>query len=204
MKFFTLFFTTTFFLTTPIFAHDHSHDHSNTNVSSTQTPTLKSALKEHAHGKVSLAIAIDNKNLAILLTTASESLLGFEHTPQTEKDKATLENLKKTWETQFDKILIIPQEFGCEAKTAKLDMIFEKEEKTSKAHNHDHQHSKSGEHSEIIANKEFACKKPLVKGAFTITLKDHYENVDEIEVVLVSKDQQTKKIIKEKSTKIDF
>ncbi|KFB75420.1 DUF2796 domain-containing protein [Candidatus Accumulibacter cognatus] len=44
----------------------------------------------HVHGAASLLVAIDGKNLTLNLESPLNNLVGFEHTPRTEKQKAAV------------------------------------------------------------------------------------------------------------------
>jgi hypothetical protein len=49
----------------------------------------------HAHGKAEMELTIQGGSLRAVFRTPMDSLLGFEHIPKTDKQKAALEQLRK-------------------------------------------------------------------------------------------------------------
>jgi len=53
-------------------------------------PALAGKAGAHVHGTASLQVAIDGQTLTLNLETPLENLLGFEHAPRTDKQKAAV------------------------------------------------------------------------------------------------------------------
>lgn len=63
----------------PAFAqHDHGHHH-----------------HAHQHGVAKLEVAVDGANLSLHLESPLEGLLGFEHAPRSNKERATVAEMRR-------------------------------------------------------------------------------------------------------------
>ena len=52
-------------------------------------------LDAHNHGEAQLSIVTDNQQMAITLTTPSANVIGFEHEPRTDEQRAQVGSVKK-------------------------------------------------------------------------------------------------------------
>ena len=54
-----------------------------------ETNSAERQLDAHNHGYGNLNVAIDGQTVALELDTPAYNIVGFEHSPETDKDKAT-------------------------------------------------------------------------------------------------------------------
>ena len=74
--------TLAWLIAAPAFAqHDHKHDHGHQHA--------------HVHGVAKLEVAVDGGNLSLRLESPLEGLLGFEHAPRNDQERATVVEMRK-------------------------------------------------------------------------------------------------------------
>ena len=110
--------------------HDHGHDHSH------------DSLSAHEHGAAELDAALDGATLEIELRSPAMNLVGFEHAPRSDADKAKIAGARKQLE-QPDSLFGLTPAAGCTlAKTELESPLFEG------GHSHEHEHEHEHEHGE--------------------------------------------------------
>lgn len=129
-------------------------------------------LGAHEHGAAQLTIAWTGNDAAIDLTTPAYNILGFEYTPQSDEEKALLEESVAVLEA--GELLLFNADAGCTVVSASVQTAFEEahsdeehahEDHASEEHgdedhadeehaDEDHAHDEGEEHSAV----EHACK----------------------------------------------
>ncbi|MGN7611716.1 DUF2796 domain-containing protein [Magnetococcales bacterium HHB-1] len=103
--------------------------------------------KPHVHGIGELHIATEGRTLSIEWESPSMNIIGFEHTPQTDQEKQSLnraiQNLKRA-----SSLFKLPSEAACQIKKVEINSeLLPKHHAAS--HDKNHQHEKHGhEHKE--------------------------------------------------------
>ena len=110
-------------------------------------------LESHEHGTAQFLMVMEGEKLQIQLEVPSESLVGFEHFPETEKDRevfaSTMTNLSNP-----SNLLGIPEEAECLPVGINVfQTLFPGDDKHRDDHDRsksdkDHDHEKSGTHKE--------------------------------------------------------
>ncbi|WP_248766457.1 DUF2796 domain-containing protein [Pseudomonas protegens] len=130
-------------------AHDHEHEHG--------------SLGAHEHGVGRLNAVLDGQTLELELESPAMNLVGFEHAPSTDADKAKVAAAR----TQLEQPLVLfslPKAAACVVAKQELESpLFgdkpdddDHDEDAKDAAGHEHHH----EHSEIHAHYQFTCAKP--------------------------------------------
>ncbi|PYY79193.1 DUF2796 domain-containing protein [Pseudomonas sp. TKO26] len=135
-------------------AHEHEHEHG--------------SLGAHEHGVARLNAVLDGQALELELESPAMNLVGFEHAPSTDADKAKVAAAR----TQLEQPLVLfslPRAAACViAKQELQSPLFgdkpdaddhdddDHDEQAKGANDHEHHH----EHSEIHAHYQFTCAKP--------------------------------------------
>ncbi|RBJ78714.1 DUF2796 domain-containing protein [Pseudomonas sp. MWU12-2534b] len=134
-------------------AHEHEHEHG--------------SLGAHEHGVARLNAVLDGQALELELESPAMNLVGFEHAPSTDADKAKVAAAR----TQLEQPLVLfslPKAAACTVAKQELasplfgdkpdaddhDDDHDEDAKSSDGHEHHH------EHSEIHAHYQFTCAKP--------------------------------------------
>jgi hypothetical protein len=129
------------------------------------------SLGAHVHGLVNLDIAIDNKQMLVMLKTPSESFLGFEYKAKTAKERLLVEQVKTDWNKNILHYLGKNNLKDCKVASSEWRQEF------------------NGKyHSNIVAEAYIDCIKPLKKRPLSISFKQSYKNVLSIDLQLLRED----------------
>ncbi|MEM9600321.1 MAG: DUF2796 domain-containing protein [Pseudomonadota bacterium] len=102
----------------------------------------------HVHGAADLALALDGSGLTIELESPLYNLIGFEHAPETDAQRATVETAVATLSAPSALFRFNP-EAGCVAVPADpvhliIDAAHNDEGHHNDAHDHEHDHDEHG------------------------------------------------------------
>ncbi|MCO7578277.1 MULTISPECIES: DUF2796 domain-containing protein [Pseudomonas chlororaphis group] len=130
-------------------AHDHEHEHG--------------SLGAHEHGVARLNAVLDGQALELELESPAMNLVGFEHAPSTDADKAKVTAARTQLEQPLA-LFSLPKAAACTVAKQELESpLFgdkpdadDHDDDDKDAAGHEHHH----EHSEIHAHYQFTCAKP--------------------------------------------
>ncbi|WP_347909377.1 DUF2796 domain-containing protein [Pseudomonas grandcourensis] len=131
-------------------ADEHDHEHG--------------SLGAHEHGVGRLNAALDGKTLELELESPAMNLVGFEHVPTSDADKAKVAAVRAQLE-QPQALFNLPKAAGCVVENQELESpLFgdkpeaddDHDEDAKDADGHEHHH----DHSEIHARYQFTCATP--------------------------------------------
>jgi hypothetical protein len=152
----------------------------------------KRELGAHEHGHGTFNVAIDGKTVAIELIAPGADIVGFEHAPKTDEQKAKLAAAKAALE-KIETVLELPSAAGCKAAKADVEAPHADEKTAKGGHGHGHDHSKKagkddhGEaHSEFHATYELTCSAPDALGQLKFTYFDSFKGAEELDVTVVT------------------
>jgi hypothetical protein len=139
----------------------------------------------HTHGAGKMSIAFDGLNGRIEFESAAESILGFEYSPQTNRDKKIVDDAVKTFKQDFAKMVQFDATLGCVIAVDKVEQKME---------------GKNSSHSDFVASYNVQCKKTIlnttVKFKFT-----SYEHLNDVDVtILIDKLQKNIEITNKESS----
>lgn len=121
----------------------------------------------HTHGLVEVEIAFDQLNGVIQFSAPAESLLGFEHAPKTEKQKASAQNIERSFANQAQQIFQFEKNLKCQISYEKAAFEY------------------AGAHADFAASYKVKCKGDISKTKITIDLNKH-KNVKFIRTTVIS------------------
>ncbi len=141
----------------------------------------------HEHGVVTLDAVIEGGLLDVMLITPAVNIVGFEHAPETESQKAGLLQAISTLKQGY-KIIQLPSDALCLLKEAEVDQsLLESEHETEHEHEHEHEHdNEESGHADIKAHYRFVCAKPDQLTKMTLGLFDQFPMVESVRYQLVS------------------
>lgn len=116
-----------FLLAAPSFANHHSGKHRH------QVHHEHSA---HSHGSGTLNIAFDAEKGTVEFKAAAESILGFEYEASNDKDKKTVAEMTRKFETDIAKMIEMDPALGCQFQKEKISQVSETEAKGKKPSKH--------------------------------------------------------------------
>ncbi len=157
----------------------------------------------HVHGQAELSMALDGEALQIELHSPLANLTGFEHSPETEEERAKLAAARQTLKDGAG--LFLFEGGACTFKEAALsDLSFEElggmeenHDAHHDEHHHDHEatHDKDSHHAEIRATYAFTCAAPESLTRIETRLFSLFPGFEKIEAVFLSADRQAAEIL---------
>lgn len=136
------------------------------------------SLGAHEHGAVKLALAVEKNMMEIDLDGPSETFIGFEHAPKTDKEKAILNGTKNQWEKKLLTLISLPEALGCQISEASLGLVIE------------------GVHADLEAKAKITCAKDLAGASASIALIKSFWKIKKLKVDIVSASASTIEITK--------
>ncbi|MDM8348006.1 DUF2796 domain-containing protein [Pseudomonas sp. sp1636] len=133
-------------------AAEHAHEHAEHQHEHAEHGSLDA----HEHGAAQLNVVLDGKALELQLESPAMNLLGFEHAPKSDADKAKVAAVHQQLEQPHT--LFGLSTGDCTVTTQELESpLFAGH---IDAHEHEHETSHKGEHSDIDAHYSLTCSKP--------------------------------------------
>lgn len=170
-----------------------------------KSATLRLA-EAHTHGDAELAIVLEGRVVTVELDTPLYNVLGFEHSPDTDDQKATV----KTAETILGRggdLFEFNNDADCVIKAdMKTVTLFETSLGSHDDHSSDHKHGHEEEgheeehddhhddetdahdndhsdtHKDVILQYEFECQKPKALSNVSVNLFEYFKELSEIDV----------------------
>lgn len=126
-------------------------------------------LDAHVHGVVQVSIAVEEKQILLMLKSPAESLLGFEYRPRTKTEKEKITNLK----------MLLTKKVHTLFKSSKLE--------SCKIASSDWKHSySSSSHSSIYSETYLNCRSKLNGEKLEVTLFEMFPRVKVIHLKIIS------------------
>ena len=166
----------------------------------------------HEHGVAQMNVAFEGNELYIELISPAANIVGFEHQPRTQDQKAAVKAAIKKLEAG-EKLFAFPSGAGGRLVKFKvhtdINNDYGHESDETKSHEHDemsrdagheaekhgheeHQHGDEHErHSEFKAEYHFVCKKPEKLVYVDVMLFSVFSGIEHIEVQLLTGTKQT-------------
>ena len=113
----------------------------------TEARSAERQLDAHAHGYGELNVAIDGPKVALELNSPAFNIVGFEHSPETDKDKATIKNALSIL-NDGSGLFLFPAVAGCRlANVNVVSSLTEAQHSVHKEHDSDHK-DQASDHKE--------------------------------------------------------
>ena len=123
----------------------------------------------HVHGVAKLQVAVDGNTLTLSLESPLDNLLGFEHLPRSEKQKAAVRNMAERL-NQAGKIFLPTPAAQCATVSVKLESpVLE--------------HATSGDgHNDLDGDFVFRCERPDALRGLEVRLFEAFPNLRRLDV----------------------
>jgi len=135
---------------------------------------LATAAQVHEHGTATLAIAVDGDVLSINLESPLENLVGFEHPPRDDKQRAALKKMEDALRRP-ERLFRPAAEAGCVAREVKVENPFPAGAKPESGHAH-----ADAQHAEAHATWTFQCARPQALRTLEVLLFDAFPRMRQI------------------------
>ncbi|MBM3784044.1 MAG: DUF2796 domain-containing protein [Acidobacteria bacterium] len=148
-------------------------------------PAQQRSRKAHEHGAAKINIAFESTKGApkgvIEFEAPAESVVGFEHEAKSAADKANQAAALNTLKARFGEMVVIP---GCKItpKSAKVEV--EHHDAKTKGAKHE-------EHSEVHAEFDVQCAKPLAGTVISFGIAKVFPKIHDTDVALIAGEQQS-------------
>lgn len=124
----------------------------------------------HEHGAATLDLVVDGKTLSIALESPLDNLVGFEHAPRSDKQKAALARMEKELRAG-DRLFKPNAEAGCTLVESAVESPFPTGQ-TEKAG--------AGGHADADARWTFTCAKPDALRAVEVRLFETFPGLNRL------------------------
>lgn len=166
------------------------------------------SLGAHVHGIAELLIAIEGQEVEIQLLSPANNILGFEHTPSSDKQWQQVSQAEGV--LRDTKTLFSFQGAGCQASSAVIEMPFTLEQSTEQHqghrdhvdHHHDHQHD-HGDHTEVTAHYRFHCDTETPEG-IQVRLFDQFPGIESIKLEWITESTQDAQTLSVDQSSVSF
>ncbi len=132
----------------------------------------------HQHGAGSLGIAFEENKGRLEFKIPSESVIGFEYTPKTDKDKKIKEAQLAKLETGVTEMVAFDASLKCQISKDKIEVV--RDEKESKS-----AHSEHSEHSDLEATFNVICDKSPIGSKVTFNVQKIFPKIRDLDVQLI-------------------
>lgn len=139
----------------------------------------------HAHGAGSLGIAFEGANGNIEFKIPGESIIGFEHTAKTDKDKKQRDEALGKLETQISAMLVFDSTLNCKITKEKIAVIAE-----------------SKKHSDVVASFKVVCDKSPLGTEIYFNFQKQFPKIKALEVQVIADNLQKSIKAKNNNTKL--
>ena len=145
----------------------------------------------HEHGAAQLQLAVSNGQVELLFHSPAVNILGFEHSPRTERQKSALKQARN-W---FTTTPLVGSSGQCTVASVAIEgNQLEEGRRQSKDHHEQHDHEDhqahaDSEHSEFEVMQQLNCELNVDREWVT-PLLDRFPAIEELEVQWVTPDGQ--------------
>lgn len=180
------------------------------------TPITRFADK-HTHGDAELGIVFENGKVTIELESPLYNILGFEHSPQTDKQHEIVAQAEKQL-SRGAELFIFNDEANCRVTSKDITVkLFDGSEGNethddhddhddNEQHSHENKHQGHEEniHQDVLLGYEFTCQNPSSLSTVNINLFQFFEDLSDIDVTYLGPSAQKQVNLKRKNTQMDL
>jgi len=150
------------------------------------TPLLAAAQHAHEHGAAKLEVSLDGGTLLIALDSPLDNLVGFEHAPRNDKQRAALAKMEENLRAA-ERLFRLPAAAECKPAGAKLESPYPaSKDANAKAAPAGDAKKDADTHADVEASWEFACAKPAALDSLGAVLFDTFRGMKRIKAQTVT------------------
>ncbi|MFN3712502.1 MAG: DUF2796 domain-containing protein [Alcanivoracaceae bacterium] len=138
---------------------------------------VATAQRVHVHGQGTVQLALDGKQLDVLLTIPAMDVVGFEHAPANERQQDAV-HIAASRLADFGQVIRLPEAAGCtvevaEVKSPLLEVPAKPAGHRHHHHHHGHHHGQGADdHAEFDGQYRFRCARPEALRQLSFSLFD--------------------------------
>lgn len=145
----------------------------------------------HQHGIAQLDLVLEPPMLAISVRSPLANLIGFEHRPASDQERADWQQLKQQLQ-QAELQIQLPAAADCSLSRVALHQPF-MDEPSSDGHNHGHDHGQTDSHAhdeethaDLMVEYHYLCARAERLQQMTLPLMQHFPGIEQLEVQLIT------------------
>lgn len=150
-------------------------------------------LGAHEHGSGILNVAVEGDRVSLELAAPAADIIGFEHAPQTDQQKAEHSRAGDKLKAGLDLLRLTPQA-GCELVEYEIDYVSEAHvtESTTAASDHAHDHGEhedadhDHDHAEFLVSYSVRCESPAALRGIDFNYFNEFRNAQRLQVNVVT------------------
>lgn len=145
----------------------------------------------HVHGLATLQIAVDEHTLTLDFSSPLDNLLGFEHMPRNEQEKAAVQSMINALNKA--NLLFVPTAAAqCVLKTVNLDSpVIAKKSQPSSPEAKSHDHEEAAGHADLDGEFVFNCGQSGKLHDMQVNLFQQFPHMHQVKVEIISAHGQT-------------
>ena len=178
---------------------------------------------KHVHGEGELQLVLENQDLYLTFAIPAMNIVGFEHQPETEKQKEAVQSALTIFKSA-DRVVKISPDARCQLQSADAHFELIDEEKhheegehkeenhdegEHKEENHDEDHAGEEEHevrrsghAEFQIRYQFSCENSSKLEMIELLIFQEFEGIEEIEANLIVSSKQSSQELSPKNSRI--
>ncbi|MBZ6074048.1 MULTISPECIES: DUF2796 domain-containing protein [Aeromonas] len=137
---------------------------------------------EHGHGQLNLVL--DGDQLMLELTAPAADLIGFEHAPRNDTEKARMDQALARLKSAEGLFVLTPAA-GCTLTGQQVQAGHEEHDHDADDHDHDHDHDAADHHeghADMGATYTFTCQQPAALKGIEASLFTLYPSLEKLTV----------------------
>ena len=179
-------------------------------------------LVAHEHGAAQLTLAVENLTLAVSLDSPAYNLVGFEHAPSTDAQRAGVKSAIATLARE-GAVLDLPAAAQCELVTHQIDAgswaVIEahnnqvddhhdeheaEDHEDHEDHEDEHHDEAESAHSDVLVEWTYRCENPEALQSVTVTAFEYFPNLTDLQVQYIGDDWQGGAQLAPGNTRLDL
>jgi hypothetical protein len=149
-----------------------------------------------------LNVVVEDDDLYLEFASPAANIVGFEHRPRTDAQKAAVMEAVETLKNG-ETLIALPA--GAQCRLAEPTVHTDIDSEFEDAHEHEHHEADEHQrHSEFTAEYHFICKRPEKLAHIDVTLQHGFPGIERIEVQLLAGTKQTGLELTAKRNRIPF
>jgi hypothetical protein len=138
----------------------------------------------HAHGTGELHVAVEKGRLDIEFRSPLNNLLGFEHAPRTDAQRAAVKAMTARL-NRPETLFKLPQAASCTAAPAQISSPLDAPAAPSKSAKPAHKHQGDDDHADLTATYRFACADPGKLDSIEVALFEAFPRTAAIKAEII-------------------
>jgi hypothetical protein len=137
----------------------------------------------HEHGAAELTVALDERELVVELISPLDNLVGFEHAPANDAQRAALAEAGRLLR-DADAMFALPAAAACRFEHADIESLWPMAAVAPAAGQAGHAHAPParGDHEEVVATYRFTCARPTDLNQLEVRAFLHFPRLRELRV----------------------